>query len=564
MKKTLLFLCIGIIVYACNQPTRQIARGPMAKNGMVSTAHPYATEVGLEILKKGGNAFDASIAVQFALAVVYPRAGNIGGGGLMVSRTADGAFQALDFREKAPGLAFEEMYLDEEGEIIPKLSLAGDLASGVPGSVAGMWQIHQKFGTLSWEDLIQPAIDMAENGVALTKGEAESLNRFAEHFNENNEEITSFEAKDTWKLGELFVQKELAETLKRIRDNGPDGFYKGKTADLIVEQMERGGGIISHTDLEAYEAIWRDPIEATYKNFRVVSMPPPSSGGIAILQMLKGSEYFDWQAAGHNSAAAIHYMTELMRRVYADRATYLGDPDFYNVPTEMLLDTTYLKNRFSDIKSDIKTPSEEIKAGEVASIESFETTHFSVTDKMGNAVAITTTINGAYGCKVIVKGAGFFLNNEMDDFAIKPGVPNQFGLVGAEANAVQPGKRMLSSMTPTIVEKDGALFAVVGTPGGSTIITAVYQTVMNILEFDMTMQEAVNAKKIHAQWLPDLVYVEEGGLDPEIVKELESMGHELKTSPILGKMNCIRIGDDGMMEGAADTVRSEGTSLGLP
>lgn len=538
------------------------AIGALSEIDMVSTTHPISTEVGLQILEKGGNAFDAAIAVQFALAVVFPRAGNIGGGGFMVSRSSDGSCHSLDFREKAPGTAHRDMYLDEAGEVIEKLSLAGTLAAGVPGVVDGMVQIHEKFGSLEWSVLLQPAIDLAIRGHLLTEGEAQALNRYMDEFKDNNPETNAFTLRENWVAGDSLVQPELGATLQRIQKDGREGFYSGKTADYVVEWMKATGGIINHQDLEEYRAQWRAPITGMYKNFRITSMPPPSSGGVALLQLLKGSETFDWKAAGHNRPKSIHYMTELMRRVYADRAAYLGDPDYFEVPVQMLLSDHYLKKRFSDIDANLKTDSQIIREGEVERIESFETTHFSIVDAQGNAVAITTTLNGNFGCKVVVPGAGFFLNNEMDDFSIKPGVPNQFGLPGGEANAIIPGKRMLSSMTPTIVEKDNTLYLVVGTPGGSTIITAVYQTIMNVLEYDMTMQEAVNAKKIHAQWLPDYLYLEAGLATEDLQGQLENYGHEIKISPSLGRMNCIKITSVGLMEGAADTSRNEGTARG--
>jgi gamma-glutamyltranspeptidase / glutathione hydrolase len=538
------------------------AIGAVSEFDMVSTTHPISTEVGVKILEKGGNAYDAAIAIQFALAVVYPRAGNIGGGGFMLSRSTDGSYHSLDFREKAPAFAHRDMYLDAEGEVVEKLSLAGTLAAGVPGVVDGMVQIYQQFGSMQWSELLQPAVDLAIHGHLLTEGEATALNRYMDEFKINNPVANAFTLREKWNAGDSLIQPELGATLLRIQKDGREGFYDGKTADYLVDWMKATGGIMEYQDLKNYRAQWRTPLSGMYKNFIITSMPPPSSGGLALLQLLKGSETFDWKGHGHNSPHAIHHMTELMRRVYADRAAYLGDPDFYQVPVDMLLDENYLSKRFSDIDDGLKTPSQLIREGEVERIESFETTHFSIVDAKGNAVAITTTLNGNFGCKVVVPGAGFFLNNEMDDFSIKPGVPNQFGLLGGEANAIVPGKRMLSSMTPTIVEKDGKLFLVLGTPGGSTIITAVYQTLLNVLEYDMSMQEAVNAKKIHAQWLPDYLYLEDG-LATEVLKgQLENYGHEIKISPSLGRMNCIKISTAGLLEGAADTSRNEGTARG--
>ncbi|MCC5928084.1 MAG: gamma-glutamyltransferase [Cyclobacteriaceae bacterium] len=559
-----LTLCCFVSFPACTpsgqSPPRAI--GALSDIDMVSTTHPISTDVGVKILEKGGNAYDAAIAIQFALAVVYPRAGNIGGGGFMLSRSADGSYHSLDFREKAPLAAHRDMYLDAEGEVIERLSLAGTLAAGVPGVVEGMVQIYQQFGSLPWSELLQPAIDLAIHGHLLTDGEATALNRYMDEFREYNPAPNVFTSRENWIVGDSLIQPELGATLQRIQEEGREGFYGGKTADYLIAWMKSTGAVMDHQDLKEYRAQWRTPLAGMYKNHLITSMPPPSSGGVALLQLLRGSENFDWKRHGHNSPQAIHHMTELMRRVYADRAAYLGDPDFYQVPVGMLLGENYLSKRFSDIDDGLKTPSQLIREGEVERIESFETTHFSIVDTKGNAVAITTTLNGNFGCKVVVPGAGFFLNNEMDDFSIKPGVPNQFGLPGGEANAIVPGKRMLSSMTPTIVEKEGRLFLVVGTPGGSTIITAVYQTLLNVLEYDMTMQEAVNAKKIHAQWLPDYLYLESGLATEALKGQLENYGHEIKISPSLGRMNCIKISTGGLLEGAADTSRNEGTARG--
>lgn len=536
--------------------------GVLAKNGMVVTAHPLATQVGLDVLKEGGNAFDAAIAVQYALAVVLPKAGNIGGGGFMVYRNADGETGALDFREKAPGNADKDMYLDGEGNPINSLSKKGHLAAGVPGTVAGMDEAYKKFGTLPFERLIQPSIDLAANGFELTEYEASLLVRFQEVFKEVNGDIYLVRD-EPFEAGDSIYHKDLGKTLSLIRDKGRDGFYKGETALLVEQEMQKGGGIITQKDMANYQAEWREPIEVMYKDsFKIISMPPSSSGGVALAQLMLGSANYDFKSMGLNSAKSIHLMTELQRRVYADRATHLGDMDFYDVPLEMLLDANYLADRYSSISMDSATNSQEIKAGEVAAIESFETTHFSIVDKEGNAVAITTTLNGYFGCKVLVEGAGFFLNNEMDDFSVKPGVPNQFGLVGAEANAIQPGKRMLSSMTPTLIEKNNQLLMVVGTPGGSTIITNVYQVIMNVLEHGLTMQEAVNAKKMHSQWLPDQIIIEQG-LDSLMLDTLHSMGHSIREIEQIGRIEAILVREDGTLEGAADNTRTgDATAMG--
>ncbi len=571
MKKiyTTLLVVVFLIPFSCEQATKtaqlpQKTEGVIAQNGMVVTAHPLASKVGLEILQKGGNAYDAAIAVQYALAVVLPKAGNIGGGGFMVSRSANGEKFALDFREKAPANASRDMYLDENKEVIPELSTKGYKAAGVPGTVAGMDEIYQKFGKLPFEQIVQPAIDLAANGFELTEYEAGLLNRFQEDFLAVNIDTIPLVRAEEYKGGEQIKYTELAETLSRIRDSGRDGFYKGETAALIMKEMTRGDGLISLEDLENYRAVWRAPLEGNYNGiYNIVSMPPSSSGGVALLQLLEGSESFDFKELGLNSVQSIHYMTELQRRVYADRSTHMGDMDFYDVPLEMLLDSTYIDSRNASIKSDRATPSQEVKEGEVERIESFETTHFSIVDKEGNAVSITTTLNSYFGCKVYVSGAGFFLNNEMDDFSAKPGVPNQFGLVGSEANAIRPGKRMLSSMTPTLVEKNGKLFMVVGTPGGSTIITNVYQVVMNVLEHKLNMQEAVNAKKMHSQWLPDRVVLEKGLLDSLQMNRLREMGHDLYEIDQIGRIEAILVREDGSLEGAADNTRTgDATALG--
>ena len=555
-------LVIIFFIVGCNESVNQAVlenkpvMGVYANNGMVVTAHPLASQVGLDVLKQGGTAFDAAIAVQYALAVVLPKAGNIGGGGFMVYRTAEGETGALDFREKAPGKGHKDMYLDADKNVIDTLSKKGHLAAGVPGTVAGMDEAYKKFGSLPFEKLIQPSIDLAKNGFLLTEYEASLLNRFQKSFREINTHEIYLLRDEEYVEGDSIYHKDLASTLERIRDNGKDGFYKGETAELIEKEMEKGGGIISKEDLASYEATWRDPIEVTYKdNYKIISMPPSSSGGVALAQLMLGSENYDFKGMGLLSAKSIHVMTELQRRVYADRSTHLGDMDYYDVPVEMLIDRNYLAERFSNISMDTATSSQVVKAGSVEAIESFETTHFSIVDKEGNAVSITTTLNSYFGCKVLVEGAGFFLNNEMDDFSVKPGVANQFGLLGAEANAIQPGKRMLSSMTPTIVEKDGNLFMVVGTPGGSTIITNVYQVVLYAIEHDLTMQEAVDAKKMHSQWLPDRVIVE-AGIDSLTLDTLRSMGHEIREIGQIGRIEAIMVQKDGKLEGAADVTRS--------
>lgn len=520
---------------------------------MVVSAHPIATKTGIEILEKGGNAVDAAIAVQFALAVCYPTAGNIGGGGFMVIRNNDGTVATLDYREAAPSKSSETMYQDQNGNIIPDLSQKGHLAAGIPGSVAGMVEAHKKFGKLPFKDLVEPAIKIAAEGFALTEKQANGLTRNQGNFQKYNTISPVFVRTDSWKEGDRLIQPDLAKTLTLIRDKGAPGFYEGETAQLIVEEMKRGGGLIALDDLKNYVAKWRDPIIESYKNYQIISMPPPSSGGIALMQLLKMTAPYPLKDWGFHSKNAVHLIIEAERRVYADRATYLGDSDFYPVPVNELLDDAYAKERMSDFNPEKATPSAEVSAGKIAQlVESDETTHFSIVDEEGNAVAVTTTLNGGYGCFTVVGGAGFLLNNEMDDFSVKPGVPNMYGLVGSEANKIEPGKRMLSSMTPTIVLKDNQLKMVVGTPGGSTIITSVFQNIINVLEYGMSMSEAVSAPRFHHQWLPEIVAVESDSLPANVMDQLKLMGHKFVNRESIGRVDAILVLDDGSLEGAAD------------
>ncbi|MDJ1501322.1 gamma-glutamyltransferase [Cytophagaceae bacterium BD1B2-1] len=528
---------------------------------MVVSAHPEASRVGVEILKKGGNAVDAAIAVQFALAVVYPVAGNIGGGGFMVYRLKDGSTGTLDYREKAPAAAFEKMYQDSAGNVIQGLSINGHLAAGVPGAVDGMAEAHKKLGTLPWKDLVQPSVDLARNGVILTEKEANSLNNAKENFIKYNTHTPYLVREKPWQKGDTLFHAALALTLERIRDLGREGFYSGETADMIVREMQTTNGIISLEDLRNYHAVWRAPMIGDYKGYKIISMPPPSSGGVALLQLLKMMENAKLRKWGWQQPNTVHWMAECERRVYADRASHLGDPDFYKVPVADLLNANYLQERLQTIQMDHATPSNEVKAGIFARNESDQTTHFSIVDAQGNAVSITTTLNGGFGSKVVVKEAGFLLNNEMDDFSAKPGVPNLYGVVGGVANAVQPGKRMLSSMTPTIIEKKGKLYMVVGTPGGSTIITSVFQNIMNVLEHKMGMQESVSAKRFHHQWLPDAIMAEKGAFSEETRKVLEAKGHKITEVNGIGRVDAILIRKKRKMEGGADP-RGDDTAIG--
>ncbi|MEM6299460.1 MAG: gamma-glutamyltransferase, partial [Bacteroidota bacterium] len=454
-----------------------------------------------------------------------------------------------------------DMYLDSVGNPVEGLSLEGGLAVGVPGSVDGMVRLHEKFGKLPWEQLLAPAIRLAEEGVALTPNEVEVMGRYQKEFQKWNGADCPFIG--DFSPNQLLKQPELANTLRQIAEKGRSGFYKGDIATALLKISSDKGGILTQDDLNTYNSVWRKPIEASYKDLNIISMPPPSSGGIALAQLLKGTGNHPIAEWGHQSTKTIHLMVELERRVYADRATYLGDQDFYPVPLDTLLDDNYLKNRFKTINLAQKTPSEEVKAGEVEVIESHETTHYSIVDAEGNAVSVTTTLNGNFGSKVWVSGAGFFLNNEMDDFSIKPGVANQFGLVGGEANAIEAEKRMLSSMTPTIVERNGKLWLVVGTPGGSTIITTVYQTILNLREFNLDPQAAVDARRIHSQWLPDEVYVEEGSITNSTNLALQALGHQLVTWETIGKTELIFVDpESGMRIGAPDHTRGDDTAVG--
>ncbi len=521
----------------------------ICRNGAVVSAHPLASQAGIHIMEAGGNAVDAAITTQLALAVVYPGAGNLGGGGFMVARLANGKNIAIDFRERAPSSATRNMYLDEHENVVPGKSENGHLAAGVPGSVAGIFACY-KYARLPFKKLIQPAIDLAEKGFAITAAEAADLNENQEDFKKYNSVIPVFVKSSGWKAGDTLVQKDLAKTLKRIRDNGIKGFYEGETARLIVEEMQRGKGLISYEDLKNYTAKEREPVVFPYKkDYTLMTMPLPGSGGILLPQMMRMVEDRNLQQYGFETVQSIHIMAEVERLAYADRAKYLGDVDYFKVPLKTLISYPYLHARMEKFNRDSAGNSEHIKAGIIH--ESEETTHFDCYDRNGNCVSITTTLNGGYGSRTVVAGAGFLLNNEMDDFSIKPGVPNMYGAVGGEANAIAPGKRMLSSMTPVIVLYKGNPFLVLGTPGGTTITTSVFQTLIDIIEFGMTTSDAVNKPKFHHQWLPDILFVEKGFPRPVFV-QLQKMGYTVREREAIGRTEVIRVSPSGEVEAVAD------------
>ncbi|TDJ23543.1 MAG: gamma-glutamyltransferase [Gammaproteobacteria bacterium] len=536
------------------------------QRGMVASRSMLASEVGARIMRDGGNAIDAAVATGFAIAVTYPSAGNLGGGGFMVIRLADGTVVTNDHRERAPGAAHRDMYLDEAGQVVQGASTTSHLAAGVPGTVAGLLDVLERYGTVSRKQALAPAIELARGGFLLSYDLARNLGRRADTFRRYPGSAAQFLQPDgtTFATGDRFRQPDLARTLTRISDQGRDGFYKGETADLIVAEMQRGNGLINHEDLTSYRSVWREPIAGRYRGHEIYSMPPPSSGGVLIVQMLNMLEPFDLAAMGYGSAARAHLLIEAERRAYADRAEHMGDPDFYPVPVHRLIDPGYARTRFADFNVDQASRSQDIGAGQWPS-ESPETTHISVLDAAGNAVAFTTTLNLSFGSKIVVQGAGFLLNNEMDDFSVKEDTPNAYGLIGRKANAIEPGKRMLSSMSPTVVVKDGKPLLVTGSPGGATIITTVLQVIVNVIDHNMDVSDAVAAPRFHHQWQPDRIIYEPYAFSPDTLRVLDRLGHK-NLQPWtygrgIGDANSV-MGRNGELLGVNDP-RNDGGSVGF-
>ena len=561
MKKIIILLSVFSI--GCKTQNVMVKpTGLVANKAMVVSAREEASKIGVEIMRKGGNAFDTMVGTELALAVAYPFAGNLGGGGFMVYRKANGEIGSLDYREKAPLASTKDMFLDEKGNVIKGKSTESPLSIGVPGTIAGVFAVHEKLGSLPIEEILKPVIALAEKGVIVTKKQEDRLNSYRAKIIKINGDKTLFAT--AFKENDIIKYPALAATLKRISKNGRDEFYKGETAKILVKYLQEKGAIIALEDLAKYEAKWRTPLTFDYKDLKIISMPPPSSGGICLAEIFKMIAPFDLAKMGHNSTEAIQVIVEAERRAYADRSYFLGDPDFVKIPLKALMSDEYLKQRMSSFSFEKATLSSDIKEGKVNYNESTETTHYSIVDQFGNAVSSTTTLNDGYGSKYYCDELGFFLNNEMDDFSAKPGEPNMFGLVGNEANSIAPQKRMLSSMTPTIVEKNGKLFMVVGSPGGSTIITSVLQTILNVYEYSLSMQQAVNAPRFHHQWLPDLITFEPNTFDTKTFETLKSKGYLIneKTTPVIGKVDAILALPNKTLEGGAD-FRGDDKAVGF-
>ena len=556
MKYSIKYFALFLIIFSCSK----VDEGVVSENAMVVSAREEASKIGIKILKKGGNAFDAMMATELALAVSYPSAGNIGGGGFMVYRMSDGTIGALDYRERAPIKSSRDMYLDDNGNIIEGLSMIGALSIGVPGTIAGIFEAHEKFGKLEIEEIISPVIDLAKNGFVITENQQMRINENRKYFQLANKSKILFD--DNFKKNDTIRNHKLAATLERIMVNGKNEFYHGETAKKLVEFINQNGGIISLEDLKIYKPIWRDPITFNYDGLKIISMSPPSSGGICINQIMTMIEPYNLKSFGHNSINYIKLLVEAERRSFADRSHFLGDPDFISIPTKILTNKDYLENRMVDFSFEEPTDSNKIGYGDILIPEANETTHYSIVDQFGNAIAVTTTLNGTFGSKLFADELGFFLNNEMDDFSSKPGFPNMYGLIGGEANKIEPKKRMLSSMSPTIVEKDGELYMTLGTPGGSTIITSVVQTILNVHEFEMTMNEAVNSPRFHHQWKPDSIRIELDYFDRDVIEALLKSGYRLNDKGTIGRVDGILIRDDKMLEGGADK-RGDDTALGF-
>jgi len=559
LKLPLLFAII-ILNVCCK--TEVPPSGLVTENAMVVSARQEASAIGSAILARGGNAFDAMVATELALAVAYPFAGNLGGGGFMVYRKANGDVGSIDYREKAPASAHRDLYLDEVGNVIPGMSTLGATAVGVPGTIAGITEVHAKMGSLPFEEILAPVIALAKKGVVVTEKQARSMASQREIIAKISGEQSLFA--QNYVAGDTIKYTALANTLTAIAKAGRKAFYEGEMAEKIASFIQERGGFITTEDLANYEAVWRQPVIFNYKDLRIISMSPPSSGGVTMHQIFKMIEPYDIKSFGHNSPEAIQLFTEASRRAYADRNFFLGDPDYSSIPLDVILSNAYLKKRMTNFSFDKATLSSEVSHGDVQIIESEETTHYSIVDQDGNAVSVTTTLNGAFGSKLYSEELGFFFNNEMDDFSAKAGVPNMFGLIGAEANSIEPGKRMLSSMTPTIVEKEGKLWMVVGTPGGSTIITAVAQTILNAYEHGLSMQDAVNAPRFHHQWLPDTVVFEPEGFSKSTLATLKEKGYLIneERSRIIGKVDAIRVLKSGQLEAGADP-RGDDAAVGF-